>query len=100
MRRKAYDWPGNVGELQNDLERRIILSEGDLLTERSLTLDLARQAGDAPANRPFPSLKEVERRHILAVLQYVEGSRTHAAEILGIGRKTLYRKLQSLSGRS
>jgi DNA-binding NtrC family response regulator len=56
MRRKAYDWPENVRELQNDLERRIILSEGDLFTERSLALDLARQAGDAPANGPFPSL--------------------------------------------
>jgi DNA-binding protein Fis len=42
-------------------------------------------------------LKEIERQHILAVMQYAGGSRTRAAEILGIGRKTLYSKLQALS---
>ena len=92
----AYDWPGNIRELQNVLERGLILSEGGLITERSLPKELADQAMDAQPDKPFLSLKAVERQHILAVLQYVGGSRTRAAEILGIGRKTLYRKLQSL----
>ncbi len=93
----AYDWPGNIRELQNVLERAMILSEGDLITEQSLPLELAGRVSQTSSNAPFPPLKEVERQHILAVMHYVGGSRTHAAEILGIGRKTLYRKLQALS---
>lgn len=92
----AYDWPGNVRELQNVLERGMILSEGDLITEQSLPLDLVGRVAESTSDGPFLPLKEVERQHILAVLQFVAGSRTRAAEILGIGRKTLYRKLQTL----
>jgi two-component system, NtrC family, response regulator len=92
----AYDWPGNVRELQNVLERGLILSEGDLITERALPLELTGDANGG-VDKPFLPLKEVERQHILAVLQFVQGSRTRAAEILGIGRKTLYRKLQALA---
>jgi two-component system NtrC family response regulator len=92
----AYRWPGNVREMQNVLERSVILSEGELISERALPQELAGVAGPSRPNTPFQPLKEVERQHILAVLDYVKGSRTRAAEILGIGRKTLYRKLQSL----
>ena len=89
----AYDWPGNVRELQNVLERGLILSEGDLITETSLPLELAGSVPEAASDAPFLPLREIERQHIMAVLQYAGGSRTRAAEILGIGRKTLYRKL-------
>lgn len=92
----AYDWPGNVRELQNVLERGLILSEGELITEQSLPLELVGRMPESSADSPFLPLKEVERQHILAVLQFSGGSRTRAAEILGIGRKTLYRKLQAL----
>ena len=93
----AYDWPGNVRELQNVLERGLILAEGDLITEQALPLELTGGVINAGIAQPFLPLKEVERQHILAVLQFVGGSRTRAAEILGIGRKTLYRKLQALT---
>jgi two-component system NtrC family response regulator len=92
----AYDWPGNVRELQNVLERGLILSEGDFITDRALPLELTGGTNGG-VDKPFLPLKEVERQHILAVLQFVQGSRTRAAEILGIGRKTLYRKLQALA---
>jgi two-component system NtrC family response regulator len=92
----AYDWPGNVRELQNVLERGMILAEGDVITEQSLPLELAGRLKEPRADAPFAPLKEVERQHILAVLQFTGGSRQRAAEILGIGRKTLYRKLQTL----
>ncbi len=93
----AYDWPGNIRELQNVIERSLILSEGDLITEQALPLELSGRLVETGANGPFLSLKAMERQHILAVLHFVGGSRTRAAEILGIGRKTLYRKLQALA---
>ncbi|GAB6908130.1 Type 4 fimbriae expression regulatory protein PilR [Desulfosarcina cetonica] len=93
----AYDWPGNIRELQNVLERGLILAENDLITTACLPQELSGQAIAETVDGPFLSLKALERQHILAVLQYVGGSRTRAAEILGIGRKTLYRKLQQLS---
>jgi two-component system NtrC family response regulator len=94
----AYDWPGNIRELQNVLERSLILSEGELITEKALPLELASGIAASGTNGPFLPLKEIERQHIMAVLHFVNGSRTRAADILGIGRKTLYRKLQALSG--
>lgn len=91
----SYDWPGNIRELQNVLERGMILSEGDLITEQSLPFEFSGRLAGSNSDSPFLPLKEVERQHILAVLQYTGGSRTRAAGILGIGRKTLYRKLQA-----
>ena len=92
-----YDWPGNVRELHNVIERGIILSDNMVITERCLPLELlgasSRDKGDTPL---FPSLREVEKKHILAVMEHVDGNRSKAAEILGISRKTLYRKLADI----
>jgi two-component system NtrC family response regulator len=93
----TYDWPGNVRELKNVLERALILSDNNLITEQTLPLDLvgALNKGGS-SDQPFPSLQEVECEHILRVLSFVGGRKAEAAKILGIGRKTLYRKLQEL----
>lgn len=90
----AYQWPGNVRELQNVIERGIILSENGLLTERCLPHELVNAVRETPRDSPFHSLEEMERAHILRVLKFAENNRARAAEILGIGRKTLYRKLK------
>ena len=74
----------------------MILAEGDVITEQSLTLEVTGRLAEPRADAPFAHLKEVERQHIIAVLQFTGGSRRRAAEIPGIGRKTLYRKLQTL----
>jgi two-component system NtrC family response regulator len=86
-----------VRELQNVLERGMILSEQNLITEKSLPLDLVVTLDQGSLDRPFQSLQEIEREHILKVLDYVNGHKTKAAKILGIGRKTLYRKIQELN---
>ena len=93
----AYEWPGNVRELQNVLERGLILSDGDRITTRSLPRELGEKGEVSRHDQPFLPLKAVEQQHIRAVLRYVNGSRTRAADILGIGRKTLYRKLQDMN---
>lgn len=91
----AYDWPGNVRELQNVLERGLILSDSGVVTEACLPLELNPSGMQIADGSPFLPLREVERQHIQAVLRHVGESRTEAARILGIGRKTLYRKLNS-----
>jgi two-component system response regulator HydG len=93
-----YTWPGNVRELQNCLERAIAVTSFEEivvedLSERVRSYRSAVVAG-AGGEEELLSLEEVERRHILRVLQAVGGSRAAAAERLGIDRKTLYRKLE------
>jgi two-component system NtrC family response regulator len=86
-----------VRELQNVLERGMILSEQNLITEKALPLDLVVTLDQGSSDQPFQTLQEIEREHILKVLDYVNGHRTKAAKILGVGRKTLYRKIQELN---
>jgi two-component system response regulator HydG len=87
-----HAWPGNVRELQNTVERAVVLARGDVIEPRDLTW-LA--PADAAADRPVPvRLEEVERDHIERVLRECGGNRSAAARILGIHRKTLWRKLK------
>ena len=94
---EAYDWPGNVRELRNTIERMVVLSPGGLLDVADVPDEI--QAATAPAPLTTPSLSptvtlgENERNQILAVLKDVGGNRSRAAQVLGISRRTLYRKL-------
>ncbi|UZP68137.1 sigma-54 dependent transcriptional regulator [Desulfovibrio mangrovi] len=94
----AYNWPGNVRELRNVLERSLILCENNVITDRALPQELVGKASERRngGNGIF-LLEEVEREHILRALNFFNGNRQHAAEALGIGRKTLYRKLEKYS---
>jgi DNA-binding NtrC family response regulator len=94
----AYSWPGNVRELQNCMERAVALAKFEQVTVEDLPERIRTYrsthvvvAGDDPSD--LPQLDEVERRYILRVLEASGGNRTRAAEVLGVGRKTLYRKL-------
>jgi two-component system response regulator HydG len=95
----AYAWPGNVRELQNSIERAVALTQFEQLTVDDLPEKvrdyrpsyLVLAAGDPSELVP---LEEVERRYILRVLEAVGGSKTLAAQKLGLDRKTLYRKLE------
>jgi len=93
----SYSWPGNVRELQNAVEYALTMSSAPILTIRDLPPHIS---GIAPLERSaLPereprTLAEVEKRHILRVLEEVGGNHAKAAEILGIDRRTLYRKLQ------
>jgi two-component system NtrC family response regulator len=92
---RAYDWRGNVRELKNVLERAVILADEEDLTADTLPPEfqaLAVEKSVEPAGGR--SLWAVEKRQIQLVLQEVAGNKTEAARQLGIGVKTLYRKLQ------
>ncbi|AMK09941.1 sigma-54-dependent transcriptional regulator [Pseudodesulfovibrio indicus] len=91
----TYDWPGNVRELRNVIERGIILAENDLITTKCLPSDIADSLEQGEPLAALPTLEQQEKRYILRVMEHVDQNRTQAARILGIGRKTLYRKLRS-----
>jgi DNA-binding NtrC family response regulator len=93
-----WGWPGNVRELHNVVERALVLARGtrveveDLPDELRGAVAAPTTSPPAPVSRP---LADVERDHILAVLDEVGGNRTKAAAVLGIGSATLFRKLKA-----
>ncbi len=100
----AYNWPGNIRELENVLARALALRSGRTLTVRDLPPHIARGTGTAGAivasqvPTSLLTLEEVERRHILQVLEKTGGNKLKAAEVLGIDRSTLHRKLKQIQG--
>ena len=97
-----YAWPGNVRELKNLVERALVLSRGTVIDVDLLPREVSGSQHDAASARSETtaspgqrrSLNEVEREHILTVLQDVENNRSTAARILGISRSTLHDKLK------
>jgi len=88
-----YSWPGNVLELENVLERAMILREAGLIAPCDLPDEL-RLVTDK-SDMTERSLEEVERQHILDLLTQCDGNQSRVARILGISRRTVYRKLKS-----
>jgi len=93
-----YDWSGNVRELENVIERAVIMARGGMITPmefpeklKELDVELKEPSLDLSPGR---SLKEVEKEMILRTLAETDGNRTHAADILGISRRTLQLKLK------
>jgi two-component system, NtrC family, nitrogen regulation response regulator NtrX len=95
----AYPWPGNVRELKNLIERIVILNPQARVDARHIPLNSARRAQDRPLDR-FGSLQEVreaaEREYILKKLEETSGNVTRTAELLGLERSNLYRKMKTL----
>jgi DNA-binding NtrC family response regulator len=96
---KEYHWPGNIRELENSVERAVIMAEGELLGVEAFPQLLAT-GGPATAKAAaesdlveFPPLEKVKRDYILEVLQATQWNRKRASEILGISTVTIWRKL-------
>src|ERR671913_109488 len=115
----TYHWPGNVRELENSIERAVIIASGrqieledlpeaiskTVLEERDrIKVERASAASEGRTTTfavTVPSsMEEIERQAIEATLDYTAGDKSHAARALGIGRKTLYRKLEQYNGQS
>ena len=90
---RRYDWPGNIRELRNVLERALILSRGESIDLPHLSPEVQRGKKTRASSA---RLEDVERAHIEQILDSVAGNRTRAAELLGISRSTLKRKLIEL----
>jgi DNA-binding NtrC family response regulator len=88
---ERYGWPGNVRELANVLERAQILAEDHVITPDDLPDSLVDAAPAAAVGGDPVHLREVERRHVLEVLQEHKGNKVQAARALGVSRRALYR---------
>ena len=99
-----YDWPGNVRQLRNVIEKMVVLASGTKLTEDDIpeeikTIPVAAKTASAPASAPTAptvgeSLADAEKRQIMAALAAAGNNKSKAADALGISRRTLHRKLK------
>ena len=90
-----YSWPGNIQELENTVERAVVLCRGDLITEEDLPEEV-RLEGEEKKKLVIPmgaTLEEIEKRVIVETLKHYRGNKQAAARALGIAARTIYRKL-------
>jgi DNA-binding NtrC family response regulator len=97
----AYEWPGNIRQLRNALRTMVVMCDGDKIDIRDIPPDIAKRRQLVGSSQPLSrdnlagvSLTELERQAIADTLANTEGNREKAARILGIGERTLYRKIK------
>ncbi|WP_066292436.1 sigma-54-dependent Fis family transcriptional regulator [Bacillus sp. FJAT-29937] len=90
---KSHDWPGNIRELENYIERAVVLSQGKKLTMEHFPYKLIEQMF-MPEKMELTTLEDMERQFIQRVLLTFNGNMTKTSQILGITRKTLYNKMK------
>jgi len=93
---KSYSWPGNVRELRNCLKTMVVLAEKELLDVADLPFEIHQQSGSEEnlSDLAGVNLNELEKTAIRRTLEMVNGNREMAAKMLGIGERTLYRKIK------
>jgi len=99
----AYDWPGNVRQLENTIERAVALNRGEAIGVEDLPEKIVQFKGWSPTDDLVDlehtlTLDQIERRQLERVLSRFQGNKTRAAKALGIDRRTLYRKLERYEG--
>jgi len=103
----AYNWPGNVREMRNTLERAVIVCQGPVVEKKHLppnfgtAMPTAAAAADDPGTVRLgvgTTVEEAERQLIMKTLDATHNNKTRAAEILGISLKTLHNKLKEYAG--
>jgi DNA-binding NtrC family response regulator len=91
----AFDWPGNVRQLQNEVQRAVLLCEGGEVDAADLSIATAKTAADNSPDGDFTLLEGVERNAIVQMLKDTAGNKLETAKRLGIGRQTLYNKIKA-----
>jgi len=94
---EQFDWPGNVRHLRNTIHRLVAFLPPGPISEGDVRRELSLPEQSVETDEETGALDELERRHILRVLEQAGGNKTRAAEILGIQRRTLYKKLARMA---
>ncbi len=93
-----YDWPGNIRELRNCMESSVVMCKGNVITLNDMPPSVSAGKDDEYIRiRPGVTLEEAEKEIIRMTLIHEKGNKTRTAEILGIGRKTLHRKIKEFN---
>jgi DNA-binding NtrC family response regulator len=90
-----FDWPGNVRQLQNEVQRAVLLCEGDQIEAQDLSVAKSRSVEEDTQDTNFTLLEGVERNAIVQMLKETGGNKLETAKRLGIGRQTLYNKIKA-----
>lgn len=90
-----YQWPGNVRQLRNVIERAVLLAKGRQITLKDLPEELVSRKPNRSQDRSVKTLREIELETVLSVIEECRGNKSKAAEMLGISRKALYNKLKA-----
>jgi DNA-binding NtrC family response regulator len=91
----AFDWPGNIRQLQNEIQRAVLLSEGGEVAAADLSITNAKTGPSDGSDTNFTLLEGVERNAIVQTLKETGGNKLETAKRLGIGRQTLYNKIKA-----
>jgi len=100
VRMAAYPWPGNIRELENVIGNACMMADGPLIDIQDLPESLRGAEESYQGPEELLSLDALQRRHVLRVLESVQGNKSRAAEILGIGRATIYDLLSKIKADS
>jgi len=96
-RMATYPWPGNIRELESVIGNACMMADGKFLDISDLPDRIRTQSSDqSPTDEALFSLEEMQKRHVMRVLERVGGNKARAAEILGIGRATIYQLLSTM----
>ncbi|HET7624711.1 MAG TPA: sigma-54 dependent transcriptional regulator [Verrucomicrobiae bacterium] len=91
----SFDWPGNVRQLQNEIQRAVLLCENNEIDSTDLSITNVRAEPDQSSDTNFTLLEGVERNAIIQMLKDTGGNKLETAKRLGIGRQTLYNKIKA-----
>lgn len=92
----SFDWPGNVRQLQNEIQRAVLLCEGSEVRASDLSISYMKAAvNSGESDTSFTLLEGVERNAIIQMLKETNGNKLETAKRLGIGRQTLYNKIKA-----
>jgi len=94
-RLRKHDWPGNVRQLQNEVQRAVLMCEGQMVDVHDLSITDRQTTSDELDDGNLTLMEAMERNKIVEVLRETNGNKLETAKRLGIGRQTLYNKIKA-----